>query len=60
MVFETLNDLWSMGGHGTYVWLAYSLSITIFVYLTISPIISYKKVISEIRFRNSSEENEVS
>ena len=49
-----------MGGHGTYVWLAYAISITIFVYLTISPIISYKKVISEIRFINSSEENEVS
>ena len=56
MAFETLNDLWSMGGQGTYVWLSYALSSAIIVYSIISPIMSYKKTINAIRMRNITEE----
>ena len=56
MVFETLCDLWSMGGQGAYVWLSYALSFAIIIYSIISPIISYKKTINEIRMRNLTEE----
>ena len=56
MAFETLNDLWSMGGQGAYVWLSYALSSAIIVYSIISPIMSYKKTINEIRMRNLTEE----
>lgn len=57
MVFETLHELWSMNGHGAYVWLAYILSFFIIIYLIIHPIILYKKIMNEIRIRNLSNEN---
>jgi heme exporter protein D len=38
MYFQSMADFWAMGGHGFYVWLAYGISVIIFIYNVMIPI----------------------
>ena len=49
--FESLDALWSMGGHGPYVWSAYGLSLAIMAWLAIAPLWRQRTILSELRLR---------
>lgn len=37
MAFDTVTEFLQMGGHGTYVWLAYALALAVFLFNVITP-----------------------
>lgn len=48
MYFDSIQALWSMGGHGAYVWVAYGVSLLIMVWSIISPLKDYRKQLKNI------------
>lgn len=51
MYFDSLGDLWSMAGHGPYVWSAYAIVLLVIVLLVRDPIGRRRKVLERIRRR---------
>ncbi|MFT6913958.1 MAG: heme exporter protein D [Motiliproteus sp.] len=43
MYFDSFSDFIAMGGHGLYVWLAYSIALVIIVFNVLSPLLGQKK-----------------
>lgn len=48
MSFENIDSFISMGGHGLYVWLSYSIGLLVFLIAFISPIIQRKRIVKEL------------
>ncbi len=55
--FESLADFISMGGHGPYVWSAYAITLTGFVYLVWAPVKAYRDMVKRELKKKSREEN---
>ncbi|MEH6470213.1 MAG: heme exporter protein CcmD [Halopseudomonas sp.] len=51
MYFDSFTDFIDMGGHGLYVWLAYSIALVIVAFNVVSPILRKKQFIAEYRRR---------
>lgn len=56
MHFDSLADFIAMGGHGLYVWLAYSIALVIVVFNIVSPILRKKQFMADYRKRLKREE----
>ena len=48
MYFDSIQALWSMGGHGAYVWIAYGVSLSIMAWSIIYPLKGYRKQLKNI------------
>ena len=46
--FESINDFIQMGGHGYYVWSAYLISLSVLIWLVVSPLQRKRKFIKEM------------
>ncbi|MBQ0711740.1 MAG: heme exporter protein CcmD [Porticoccus sp.] len=46
--FESLSDFIQMGGHGTYVWAAYLISLLVLIGLVVSPLLRRRKLVQEV------------
>lgn len=51
MFFDSFAAFIEMGGHGLYVWLAYSIALVVVLYNVISPILRKKQFITEYQRR---------
>ncbi|MEH6649228.1 MAG: heme exporter protein CcmD [Motiliproteus sp.] len=51
MYFDSLADFIAMGGHGLYVWLAYSIALVIVVFNIASPILRKRQFMANYRKR---------
>ena len=51
MYFDSLGDLWSMAGHGPYVWSAYAIVLLVIVVLVREPLLRRRKVLERVRRR---------
>lgn len=47
MNFDSFSSFIEMGGYGLYVWSAYAITLTVFVYNITRPILMRKQVIRE-------------
>ena len=45
MIFDSLSALMSMDGYGTYVWSAYAITLVVFTYNILRPVLMRKEVI---------------
>lgn len=52
MYFDSFQDFIHMGGHGLYVWLAYGVSLAVFVLLVALPVIKKKRMLKAIKMRS--------
>jgi len=46
--FESINDFIQMGGHGYYVWSAYLISLSVLIWLIVSPLQRKRKFMREM------------
>ena len=46
--FESINDFIQMGGHGYYVWSAYLISLSVLIWLVVSPLQRKRKFVQEM------------
>ena len=46
--FESLSEFIQMGGHGTYVWAAYLISLSVLIWLVVSPLHRRRKLVQEV------------
>ncbi|MDX2349164.1 MAG: heme exporter protein CcmD [Porticoccus sp.] len=46
--FESLSEFIQMGGHGTYVWAAYLISLSVLIWLVVSPLLRRRKLVQEV------------
>jgi heme exporter protein D len=46
--FESLSDFIQMDGHGTYVWAAYLISLSVLIWLVVSPLLRRRKLVQEV------------
>lgn len=46
--FESINDFIQMGGHGYYVWSAYLISLSVLIWLVVSPLQRKRKFMQEM------------
>lgn len=46
--FESLGEFIRMGGHGTYVWTAYLISLSVLIWLVVSPLHRKRKLVQEV------------
>jgi heme exporter protein D len=46
--FESLSEFIQMGGHGTYVWSAYLISLSVLIWLVVSPLHRRRKLVQEV------------
>jgi len=46
--FESINDFIQMGGHGYYVWSAYLISLSVLIWLVVSPLQRKRKFTQEM------------
>lgn len=46
--FENIQDFIQMGGHGPYVWSAYVISLSVLIWLIISPVRRKAKLLKDI------------
>lgn len=53
MVFDNLSELWTMAGHGPYVWSAYAISFIVLVGLVIIPAKRYRQQLAQISQQQS-------
>ncbi|MDG2036506.1 MAG: heme exporter protein CcmD [Pseudomonadales bacterium] len=53
MYFDNLADLWSMAGHGPYVWSAYAISFIVLLGTVVIPAKKYQKQLAQIRKQQS-------
>ena len=51
MYFEDLHQLWTMDGHGPYVWAAYAIVTTVIVLLVASPLRRGRETLERVRRR---------
>lgn len=51
MYFDSLGELWSMAGHGPYVWTAYAIVLLVIVALVRDPIARRRKLLERVRRR---------
>lgn len=51
MYFDSFAAFIDMGGHGLYVWLAYSIALVVVVYNVASPIMRKNQFVAEQRRR---------
>ncbi|MEH6823967.1 MAG: heme exporter protein CcmD [Motiliproteus sp.] len=51
MHFNSFADFIAMGGHGLYVWLAYSIALVVIVFNVLSPILRKRQFIAEYKRR---------
>ena len=49
MYFTTLNELWSMAGHGAYVWAAYAITAATLLGLLWTPLAGRKRRYRDLR-----------
>ncbi|MDV7103192.1 heme exporter protein CcmD [Vibrio sp. TH_r3] len=49
MHFESFADLVAMGGYGAYVWSAFGVTFLSLIILTISSILTGKKIIQQVK-----------
>ena len=53
MYFSSLAQLWSMEGHGPYVWSAYAIVVTVLVLLVLEPVRRHRRLLAAVRRRAS-------
>ena len=53
MQFDNLADFVAMGGHGLYVWLAYFVTIGVFLLNLATVKSGYKKMLLQLRWQHS-------
>lgn len=46
--FESLQQLFAMGGHGPYVWTAVLVSVAVMLWLIIRPLLDSKRALKDI------------
>jgi len=46
--FESIQEFIQMGGHGPYVWSAYVISLSVLIWLIVSPIRRKSKLLKDI------------
>ena len=51
MMFESLSAFMHMGGHGAFVWSAYSIALIVFGYNVVAPIRHRTSMLREVRRR---------
>ncbi len=51
MYFESFAQLWSMDGHGAYVWSAYAIVWLVLIVLLRAPLASRRRVLARVRAR---------
>lgn len=56
--FDSFQDFISMGGYAIYVWPVYLLFVLFFVVNIIPPLVSRRKIITQLRARQLREEHE--
>ncbi len=47
MSFSSFQEFLAMGGHGLYVWLAYGITLVVFTFNAINPIIHTRRFMRE-------------
>ena len=47
MNFENFSDFLAMGGHGLYVWMAYSVALIVFVANVAGPVLKKKDILKK-------------
>lgn len=57
MYFESIADLWSMAGHGVYVWSCYGISLAVLSTMVILPLRQYRKQLDQIRRQHQANQN---
>lgn len=51
MYFESFSELWSMAGHGPYVWTAYAIVLAVIVLLVRAPLVRRRRLLERVRRR---------
>ena len=51
MFFDSFTDFIEMGGHGRYVWMAYSIAMAVVLFNLISPLLRKKQFFAEQKRR---------
>ena len=51
MYFASLAQLWSMDGHGPYVWTAYAIVVSVLVALVSEPLRRRRRLLNRVRQR---------
>ena len=46
--FESLQQLFAMGGHGPYVWTAVLVSVAVMLWLIIRPLLDSKRALKDV------------
>lgn len=54
--FESFDALLAMGGHGSYVWGAYGISLTIMVWLALAPLRRQRALLADLRQRKQAQQ----
>ncbi|MFL3646358.1 MAG: heme exporter protein CcmD [Cellvibrionales bacterium] len=49
--FASFNEILAMGGHGVYVWLAVTVSVSVLVALLVVPWQSHTRALNRVRLR---------
>ena len=49
MQFDSFSDAIAMGGHGTYVWGAYAITLVVVMIILLRPIVATRQLQGEIR-----------
>lgn len=47
MIFNSFQEFLAMGGHGLYVWLAYGITLVVFVFNVTNPILRSRRFMQE-------------
>ena len=47
MRFESLSDLWSMHGHGAFVWSAYAIALVVLIAIVCAPLARQKRFFTQ-------------
>lgn len=53
MYFDSLTELWTMAGHGPFVWAAFAISFIVLAGLIILPVKHYRQQLLHIRQQQS-------
>ena len=49
MRFESMTELFAMGGHGPFVWSAYAIAFVVIVFNFVWPVIQARRNIAQLR-----------
>ena len=47
MSFNSFSEFLAMGGHGLYIWLAYGITLAVFLFNAIKPVLMNRRFIRE-------------